>query len=545
MKKFYLAFVIIAIAMAPFTGNSQNLVLNGELELWDDDNNPTSWDKAENIFKESTEIHGGTYSAAHESASSTKDFQQNVEGIVGGSQYTISYYYKDNDPMARTRIWSYWLSAGSTIPENEEELRPNTYSEDNAEWQHFSTTITAPATADGFRFEVRVYKQDDMTGGRVYYDDFSVEGATTNYPEPSNYPTDFEASVNALNVTLDWTDATGDQLPGAYLLLGQKESSRYFQIPVDGTPVADDLDWSDGQVAVNVSYGNESYTFPGLEGGATYEFTIYPYTNVGANIDYKTDGTPPTTSAMVSEINVINEENFNDGTLGTWSEYSVVGAQKWYADSYGGDSYAKMSGYDGGAVENEDWLLSPKLSLPTDDAIQFRFISAMNYEALPIQLFVSTDYTLGDPNDVEWTEITDQAIWSAGSWAWTESGDVDLASYGGMEITLGFKYRSTTDGAATWEIDDIIVYSEGGVSVAENETEQLRFYPNPATNVVNLNSLQSGVIRITNLTGQVVYQSEITTGTTSIDVSTLNRGLYLIQFIGNGNKLVTGKLMVK
>ena len=89
------------------------------------------------------------------------------------------------------------------------------------------------------------------------------------------------------------------------------------------------------------------------------------------------------------------------------------------------------------------------------------------------------------------------------------------------------------------------MYSEGGVGVAENKTEQLRFYPNPATNVVNLNSLQSGAIRITNLTGQLVYQSEITTGTTSIDISTLNRGLYLIQFIGNGNKLVTGKLMVK
>ena len=545
MKKFYLLFVIIAIAMVPFTGNSQNLVLNGDLELWDDDTSPTNWDKAENIFKESTEIHNGSYSAAHESASSTKDFQQNVEGIVGGSQYTISYYYKDNDPMARSRIWSYWLSAGSTIPENEEELRPNTYSVDNPEWQHFSTTITAPATADGFRFEVRVYKQDDMTGGHVYYDDFSVEGATTNYPEPSNYPTDFEASVNALNVTIDWTDATGDQLPGAYLLLGQTATTRSFQTPVDGIPVADDLDWSDGQVAVNVSYGNESYTFPGLEGGATYEFTIYPYTNVGANIDYKTDGTPPTASAVVSEINVINEENFNDGTLGSWSEYSVVGPQKWVPDSFGGDNYAKMSGYDGGAVENEDWLLSPQLSLPTDGFITLNFMSAMNYEALPLQLFVSPDYTTGDPNDVEWTDITDQAVWSAGSWAWTESGDIDLAAFGGMEVTLGFKYQSTTDGAATWEIDDLIVYSEGGVGVAENKTEQLRFYPNPATNVVNLNSLQSGAIRITNLTGQLVYQSEITTGTTSIDISTLNRGLYLIQFIGNGNKLVTGKLMVK
>ncbi len=65
-----------------------------------------------------------------------------------------------------------------------------------------------------------------------------------------------------MSIELNWTDAIGEQLPGAYLLLGQK-ATRGFQTPVDGVPVSDDLDWSDGQVAVNVSYGTGTYTFPG------------------------------------------------------------------------------------------------------------------------------------------------------------------------------------------------------------------------------------------------------------------------------------------
>ena len=223
MKKNYIT-LFIAMILIVSIGYGQNIMLNGALESWDDSNNPSSWDKAENISQESTETHGGDYAAAHESADGTKDFQQNVEGVIGGQQYTISYYYKDNDAMARARIWSYWLEGESTLADNEAELRPNVYSEDNAEWQHFSITLTAPATADGFRFEVRVYKEDGQVGGYVYYDDFMVEGATTNDPEPTNYPTDFTATASGLSINLEWTDSDGEQLPGAYLIIGKQTS---------------------------------------------------------------------------------------------------------------------------------------------------------------------------------------------------------------------------------------------------------------------------------------------------------------------------------
>jgi len=128
MKKLYMILILaIAVILPATTTQAQEIMLNGDLELWDDPTNPTSWTKAENISQETGTVHGGTYSAGHTSADGTKDFQQDIAGIVGGNNYTISYYYYDNDDMARTRIWAYWLNGTTTLDDNEEELRSNNY----------------------------------------------------------------------------------------------------------------------------------------------------------------------------------------------------------------------------------------------------------------------------------------------------------------------------------------------------------------------------------------------------------------------------------
>lgn len=133
-------------------------------------------------------------------------------------------------------------------------------------------------------------------------DNISIQESTTN-PEPSNYPTDFAATANsATAITNTWTDATGSQLPSGYLIL-IKDNTGSFTTPVDGTPVSDDTDLSDGNGAINVDYGDESYQWTGLSIATQYDFVIYSYTNSGANIDYKTDGTAPTASATTNTAN--------------------------------------------------------------------------------------------------------------------------------------------------------------------------------------------------------------------------------------------------
>ncbi len=545
MKKLLSFITVLAFSLISFQSIGQNMVTNGDLESWDNSTTPTGWDLYDNITQESTEVHNGSFSAAHESDASTQKFRQDIDGIVGGQTYHIVYYYKDNDPAARTRIWSYWMQDGTYLDADADVLRPSEYSEDNPDWQVFDEVLIAPANANQFRFEVRVYNQDNNIGGHVYYDDFSFTADNTVYPEPTNYPTDFTATANGINITLTWTDATGDQLPTGYLIKGEMAVTRSCEPPVDGTPVADDLDWSDGEVAVNVPYGAETYTFENLEANQGYNFCIFPYTNGGANIDYKTDGTPPQASATTANITVINQEGFDNG-LGTWTPYDVSGDQEWYQSSYGTRTFAKMSGYDGGSHANEDWLISPKMDLNAYQSVTFNFSSATKYDGNHLQLFYSTDYDgSGNPNDFTWTEITDEAQWSDGNYNWVESGDVSLTDYIADNFYLAFKYTSGDDKCATWEVDDILVYGIKGVGIKTHETSKLEFYPNPVTDKIVINAENDGVLSIYSLTGQLQKEVNVTGGENVITTANLAKGIYLLRLKDNKGNIYTSKVAVK
>jgi len=527
--------IVAALLLLPAFAIAQNMVSNGDLELWDNQTNPTDWDKAENIEQSTESIHGGTYSARHTSASSSKDLMQDISGITAGSNYTITYYYYDNDPNAKTRIWSYWLDGDTYLDDNEAELRPNTYSEDADEWIEYSQTLVAPANADGFRYEVRVYHQDDNTGGYVYYDDFSITTSGVN-PEPTNYPEDFSAEANGLNVELSWTDAIGEQLPVGYLLIGSTDQQ--INPPADGFPVEDDAELADGFGALNINYGAEESVFTNLETNTTYYFEIYPYTNGGSNIDYKKDPTPPVTDATTPELFVFNYENFNDTTLGNWTQISVSGPdQIWFAeDRYGIEDSptAKMTGYDGGSFENEDWLISPPMDAFLKDDEKLEFWTATNYNGPQLQVKLSTDYDgSGDPNTANWTELSAQL--SAGEWEWTWSGSIDIEDLVDEEIFyVAFQYNSTSDEAATWEVDEILISGKHSLGIEEQSEEAASFFPNPASDMLQVNlkttTPGAGEMIIFGMDGKQIETYGIPSGENhfTINVSDWESGLYLI-----------------
>jgi len=545
MKKIYFLLIITALVAAPFWSISQNMVQNADLEQWDNASTPTDWDLYENISQESTNVHGGSYSAAHLSASSSKKFRQDISGVTPGTQYTISYWYLDNDTTAKTRIWSYWMDgSGTYLDDNADELRPSVYSEDNPSWQQYTVTLTAPVNAAQFRFEVRVYNQDNNTGGHVYYDDFNFSGQASSDPEPSNYPTNFFASANGLSIDLNWTDATGTQLPAGYLILGAKEGFS-TTAPQDGTPVADDLDWSDGTAAANVAYGVQTYTFSGLDIFTSYTFTIYPYSNGGDNIDYKTDGTAPTATATTPDITVLSMVDFEDGNL-VWTPVSVTGDQVWEPYTYSNNTFAKMSGYDSGSHANEDWLISPELDFTGFISGDFTFNNAYNYSGDALKLMASTDYDgSGSPENFNWDDLTDNAVWSDGSYNWAYSGEVDLSDYLGQTMYLAFKYTSTDEASSTWEVDNLFVYGVKTTGVGENNAGSVSIYPNPATGYFNLSSNLNGTLTIMDISGRVVLSTKVVSGNNTIDISTLTSGIYISNVVLSDGSKTTAKVMVK
>ncbi len=546
MKNLLILLALATFIMVPSgQGFTQELVLNGDLELWDDANTPTDWPKAENISQATDPVHGGTYSAGHMSADGTQDFQQDITGIVGGANYTISYYFLDNVTDARHRIWSYWLDGDTYLDDNEEELRPTTYSSNSPDWQHYSVSLTAPANADGFRFEVRVYKEDGSFGGLVYYDDFSVMAAGIS-PEPTNYPTDFTATASGIIINLGWTDATGEQLPGGYLVLASDEDN--ITAPVDGTPVADDTDLSDGTGALNIPYGQENCSFGDLEPNADYFFMIFPYTNGGANIDYKNDGTAPAATATTADITVILSENFNNG-WGGWDRISVTGQQEWEIDDIhgmGGTPCAKCSGYEGQAFENEDWLISPPVNFDNFGAEVLSFYTADAYDGPALEALISNDYDGSDPTTATWTNLEFET--STGYFEWISSGNIDVSNINGTQVYIAFKFTSTSQESATWEVDDVLLTGTGssGISEKNNLDVEISIYPNPAGSQVTVNAATKEALHLSvySLTGMEVSETITFTGTYRLDLEGLNNGIYMLQFSDSRGNSAVEKLII-
>lgn len=404
-----------------------------------------------------------------------------------------------------------------------------------------SVTVNIPGD-----FQITFKQADSSNSGQVAIDNItwtSYEGSLL--PEPTDYPTSFAAEAGINSVALTWVDAAGTQAPQKYLVLVSTQNN--IQAPVDGTPVADDLDLSDGSGAKNVSQGAQAYTFSDLASNQIYYFKIYPYTNAGSDINYKTDGSAPSAEATTPNMQVLYSQNFENG-LDPWMQYSVVGDQIWTIDDthgVGGTKCAKMSGYATASYANEDWLISPALNLSTSTLETFIFQSAKNYTGNPMEVYVSSNYTgSGDPNAADWTLLS--ATLSGGSWTWTSSGYIDISSFG-ENIYLAFKYTSTDTESSTWEVDEIEILGNTGTGIQQPAKVANRVYPSPASGSVNIvyNTDGQGKAKIYDLTGSAVMTVNLTKGINTLSISNLNSGLYFVKIEGDGIQTTTQKLIIR
>lgn len=371
------------------------------------------------------------------------------------------------------------------------------------------------------------YKASSNVSATVYF--FKAGGSVIN-PEPSNYPTNFAALLVGDEVTLMWNDATGNQLPSKYLVMG---SVNGIQAPVDGQPIPN------GELVSNVNYGVRSVTFSGLEAFTTYHFAIFPYTNSGENIDYKTDGNYPTTQVITQEIAYLLNEDFESG-LGMFTEYSITGEQVWVQAEHNGNSYAYMNGFaDGVANENHDWLISPEIPFNREfGVITMEFKSAKNYNGDAIRVMISSDFNGGDPvTDGNWEDITDKFVYSSGSYNWVESGRYNVLEK--LTDQLGFfhfafVYTSANE-AAAWEIDDVKVVG-GTMAVKEQMASTVSVYPNPAHDMVSFNLKADAKVSVYDVTGRMVSMMNVAAGQGQYQVADLENGVYFLNIRYNDGK---------
>ena len=374
------------------------------------------------------------------------------------------------------------------------------------------------------------YKVDSNVSALVYF--FKEGGEPIINPEPDLYPENFAAEVDENSAVLTWDPApvaTSIVDARAYLIVG---STGDITVPVDGVPVANDLDAFDGQVAYNVmNDGNDTFTFNQLLGNSTYHFAIFPYNNSNENIDYKTDGNYPTADAVIGDSYCLLQSNFAAG-LDPFVAVDLEGEQHWQTGVYDGIYYAKMNGYaSNSAHANEDWLITPNLlAHGTVETAKISFMNAAMYSGNPLLVKVSTNYNgNGNPQNATWTDITDMFDWSSGEYAWVSTeGNLPVAK--DTKLYVAFVYVCGDDAATAWEIADVKVMATGFDVINEHIATSVSVYPNPAHETISIQLKNDAQVSVFDMTGRMVSVTECKAGQAQVGVSELENGVYFVNF---------------
>ena len=257
----------------------------------------------------------------------------------------------------------------------------------------------------------------------------------------SNYPV-FSAETDSINTNILLADSIGDE-------------EHYIAVQLPKGAVRDGINLVDHKDNLNkevLMYGTITSYFSatGLKG--------VTYAKLG-DVEF---GNKPADAS-----DVIFTQSFKQ-SFGEFIEYSVSGDEKWYIDTKYG--YAMITGYVNGTnYANEDWLISPAISLEGVTEAKMNIEHVLRYNNKPAEaatIWVSEDYTDGDPTVATWTQLPTNFT-DASDWTLSVSKDLDLTSYAGKTVRIALKYVATTTKAGTWEVKTFNVL-KGKVENTEN-----------------------------------------------------------------------------
>ncbi len=155
----------------------------------------------------------------------------------------------------------------------------------------YVTATAIPAAGAGSVVYYRIIAVDNLSNTSIS----AVNSYTVLKEEPSAYPLNFACVTGgSSSISLSWVDGSGISVPDGYLVKASNISLASITDPVDG--VAE----QDGSFVKNISAGLQSTVFTGLASSSNYYFKIYPYTNSGSNINYKTTAPVPSTSCITA-----------------------------------------------------------------------------------------------------------------------------------------------------------------------------------------------------------------------------------------------------
>ncbi len=383
-------------------------------------------------------------------------------------------------------------------------------------------------------------------------------------PEPTNHVTSFTVTVNGYDqIDLTWTENDGTQAPAGYLI--KASTSDNITNPTDSTAVSDNSTIGSNSGAKNISHGTISYEWIELDAETDYYFKIYPYTNSGSDIDYKTDGTIPNGNATtgvepaaptaedlyITEVcgDGVDGTNDDDGFMEIYnnSDHAIslrnVKARYYNTNPNDPSQIVVLSGEIASGTfviitQNETNFNSEYSIIPDFSGSNFYFNGGDD----GCDIYYVTTTTILD-------KFNDNGV-SATPWTWNDNYTYERNSINSGADSLN--WTEITSGIATPGVTNSTPLSDD-VSIKENYTkiadkyELGRTYPNPFnptfTIPLKLNKNAFVNIQLVNILGQKVLQienSQMAVGDNDLKVNceSLNSGVYFVKVtIDNVNNI--------
>jgi hypothetical protein len=291
-------------------------------------------------------------------------------------------------------------------------------------------------------------------------------------------------------------------------------------------------------VANTITDGWEEITFDfsSLEGQKFSQFVIIP----DFISDY-VDGTDRTEETII----YFDDIQIADGEVVDLAEPTVA------ADTPSQDETNVISIYSDAYTDVADTDFNPNWGQST--AVSYETIGDDNvllYSSLGYQ---GTQFTNQDVSDYDYLHID---FWTANSedlniyligadgetsyaltisleeWVGT---DIPLSTYDAVDLSDVYQFKITGNGTI-W-IDNLYFWKDVSTSVGETKESEVEVYPNPASDILNIEGADDGeIVQIYSVTGTLVKRVALSGGIVS--VTDLSQGVYFVSVNGTTMKII-------
>lgn len=322
----------------------------------------------------------------------------------------------------------------------------------------FTGTAAAPATSN----TLSAQRKTDGAGIPVNTNDNAAD-FTTAAPTPQNANNgvdDLPLSVSALSPARNSTGVAASSIfsitfskpieAGAGNITVFKKAGNVSAVVI---PAA----------SVTINNSTASFAVNGLAAGTAYYITIdsaaIKDTSGVAFKGFKAD----TSWGFITGSNIAAYSFNSCSPFGSvsdgFTQFNIKGDSIWECTSFGriNTNGLQVNGYKDTA--DEDWLVSPSLDLTGTTYPLLQYYTITKFAGLPLRLFVSTNYTGGNPSAATWTEVNAKFP-AVNSNAWVLCDSINLSAFKTANTHIAWVYYAdSSNGAARTTLDDIAVYN--------------------------------------------------------------------------------------